>query len=74
MPVLVAGLLTTLFLEDLRVLDTVAQLPERVRDILQAFDDDQTANLTDQEAKLLVQLIVGLILISRWHLVLLLLA
>ena len=63
MPVLIAGLFTTLFLERFKVFGYGAQLPERVRDILQAFDDDQTANLTDQvKAKLLVQLIVGLIL------------
>ena len=62
-PVLIAGLITTLFLERFKVFGYGAQLPERVRDILQAFDDNQTANLTDQvKAKLLIQLIVGLIL------------
>ena len=63
MPVLFAGLLTTLFLERFKILGYGAQLPDKVRDILQAFDDNQARHLTSElKAKLIIQLIIGLIL------------
>ena len=62
-PVFIAGLLTTLFLEKFNILGYGAQLPDSVRDILQSFDDDQSKRLTvEVKTKLIIQLLIGIIL------------
>jgi NhaB family Na+:H+ antiporter len=64
MPVLVAGLITCLILEQIKILGYGTQLPERVRGILTEFDQRESANRTDRDnARLVIQGISALILI-----------
>ena len=64
MPVLAAGLLTCILLEQIKILGYGAVLPERVRSILTDFDKAESARRSDSDkAKLAVQAICGLILI-----------
>ena len=63
MPVLAAGLLTCILLEQFKILGYGAILPERVRTILTDFDEAESARRSDSDkAKLTVQAICGLIL------------
>ncbi|PVZ69582.1 sodium/proton antiporter NhaB [Pelagibaculum spongiae] len=69
MPVLVAGLLTCVVLEKVKILGYGALLPERVRRILEDFDKAQTIKRTDSDrARLVIQalsaafLVIGLAL------------
>ncbi|MBT3694189.1 MAG: sodium/proton antiporter NhaB [Gammaproteobacteria bacterium] len=64
MPVLAAGLLTCILLEQVKILGYGAILPERVRTILTEFDEAESARRSDSDkAKLVIQAISGLILI-----------
>ena len=64
MPVLAAGLLTCIMLEQIKILDYGTQLPERVRGILTDFDKEESARRTGRDkARLVVQAISGIILI-----------
>ena len=64
MPVLVAGLITCVVLEQIKILGYGTQLPERVRGILTDFDVAESARRTDRDnARLIIQAISGLILI-----------
>ena len=63
MPVLVVGLLTCMMLEITKSFGYGAQLSPKVRDVLQAFDDDMSANRTKKEKSVIaVQAIVGILL------------
>ena len=64
MPVLVAGLLTCLLLEITGWFGYGAELPDRVRGILEDFDAEQTAKRTTRDvATLVTQAIVALFLV-----------
>ena len=64
MPVLAAGLLTCILLESTRSFGYGAKLPESVREILQAFDDEQAAGRSRREAmRLWVQAIAAVFLV-----------
>jgi NhaB family Na+:H+ antiporter len=63
MPVLVVGLLTCLMLEVTKTFGYGAQLSPKVREVLQAFDDDMSARRTKKESSvILVQAVVGILL------------
>lgn len=65
MPVLVCGLITCLVLEKLGWFGYGAKLPERVRDVLEAFDKAETAKRNPKhDAQLVIQAVVGLILVA----------
>ena len=64
MPVLVAGLITSVFLEKLKWFGYGAELSETVAKVLTEYDAEQDTNRDAQmNAKLIVQALVGLILI-----------
>ena len=64
MPVLVVGLLTCILLEMTGWFGYGAKLSPKVREVLEAFDDDMTAKRTKHETSaIIVQAIVGLILV-----------
>lgn len=63
-PVLIAGLLTCVALERLKIFSYGTPLSDKVRDVLEAFDADMTAKRTRQEkTAIVVQGIVALVLI-----------
>ena len=63
MPVLVVGLLTCMMLEITKSFGYGAQLSPRVRDVLQAFDDDMAEKRTKRETSVIgVQAVVGILL------------
>ena len=63
MPVLVVGLLTCMLLEVTRSFGYGAQLSPKVREVLQAYDDDMSAKRTKKETSVIaVQLVVGICL------------
>lgn len=63
MPVLVVGLLTCIMLEVTRTFGYGAQLSPRVREVLQAFDDDMSAQRTKKDTSIIaVQAVVGILL------------
>ena len=64
MPVLCVGLLTCLLLELTRKFDYGEQLPENVREILQEFDEEESARRSKREtARLVMQGVAAVILI-----------
>jgi NhaB family Na+:H+ antiporter len=64
MPVLAAGLLTCLLLETLGVFGYGAQLPPKVRSVLEEFQEREMDNANPRSnAKLVIQAIVALILV-----------
>ena len=64
MPVLVAGLTTCILLEQIKIFDYGAQLPERVRETLMGFDAHEASIRTAQDnARLVVQAIAALFLV-----------
>jgi NhaB family Na+:H+ antiporter len=64
MPVLVCGLATCILLEKIKILGYGAQLPEQVRQVLQASSDHESAKRTQHDnASLIVQFIVAVILV-----------
>lgn len=64
MPALAAGLITAVALEKLRWFGYGAQLPEKVRDILVAFDREQAAQRGPQhKAELIIQATAAVILV-----------
>lgn len=64
MPVLAAGLLTCLLLETLGVFGYGAQLPPKVRQVLEEFQEREMANANPRSnAKLVIQAIVAIILV-----------
>ncbi len=64
MPVLVVGLITCAGLEMTRSFGYGAQLTPKVRDVLEAFDDDMSQKRTKQEkSTIIVQAVVALILV-----------
>ena len=64
MPVLVAGLITCVLLEQVKIFDYGAQLPERVREILMEFDAHEASIRTAQDnARLVVQAVAALFLV-----------
>jgi NhaB family Na+:H+ antiporter len=64
MPVLVAGLTTCILLEQIKIFDYGAQLPERVRETLMEFDAHEASIRTAQDnARLVVQAIAALFLV-----------
>ena len=64
MPVLVAGLTTCVLLEQVKIFDYGAQLPERVREILMEFDAHEASIRTAQDnARLVVQAVAALFLV-----------
>jgi NhaB family Na+:H+ antiporter len=63
MPVLVVGLITCMLLEITKSFGYGAQLSPKVREVLQAFDDDMSAQRTKKESSvILVQAVVGICL------------
>jgi NhaB family Na+:H+ antiporter len=64
MPVLAVGLITCALLEVTKSFGYGAQLSPRVREVLQAFDDDMSAKRTKREKSVIgVQAVVALILV-----------
>src|SRR5210317_1042170 len=64
MPVLVVGLITCMLLEITKSFGYGAQLSPKVREVLQAFDDDMSAQRTKKESSvILVQGVVALVLV-----------
>jgi NhaB family Na+:H+ antiporter len=64
MPVLVVGLLTCIMLEVTKSFGYGAQLSPKVREVLEAFDDDTSSKRTKQETTaIIVQAIVGVLLV-----------
>jgi NhaB family Na+:H+ antiporter len=64
MPVLVAGLTTCILLEQVKIFDYGAQIPERVREILVEFDAHEASIRTAQDnARLVVQAVAALFLV-----------
>jgi NhaB family Na+:H+ antiporter len=64
MPVLVVGLLTCIVLEMTGAFGYGAKLSPKVREVLEAFDDDMTEKRSKEEVSaIIVQAIVGLILV-----------
>ncbi|VEB58531.1 regulator of intracellular pH; Na+/H+ antiporter [Salmonella enterica subsp. enterica] len=65
-PVLVCGLLTCMLVEKMRWFGYGETLPEKVRDVLQQFDDQSRKKRTRQDKiKLIVQAIIGVWLVYR---------
>jgi len=63
MPVLVVGLLTCIMLEVTKSFGYGAQLSPKVREVLEAYDDDLSANRTQKDKSIIaVQAVVGLCL------------
>ena len=63
MPVLVVGLITCTLLEVTKTFGYGAQLSPKVREVLQAYDDDMTAKRTKKESAVIaVQAVVGVVL------------
>jgi NhaB family Na+:H+ antiporter len=63
-PVLIAGLLTTVVVEKFKIFDFGVKLPVAVQDVLLAYDKYQTSKLTSNDvAKLWVQGIIAVLLI-----------
>ena len=63
MPVLVVGLLTCMMLEITKTFGYGAQLSPKVREVLQAYDDDMSAKRSKKESSvILVQAVVGIVL------------
>jgi len=63
MPVLVVGLLTCMMLEITKTFGYGAQLSPKVREVLQAYDDDMSAKRSKKESSvILVQAAVGIVL------------
>lgn len=63
-PVLIIGLLTTFSLEKFRLFGYGVELPDNVRTILEAYDQDQTAKLTRiDKFKMIAQAFVALFLV-----------
>ncbi|EHT1117041.1 Na(+)/H(+) antiporter NhaB [Salmonella enterica] len=68
-PVLVCGLLTCMLVEKMRWFGYGETLPEKVRDVLQQFDDQSRKKRTRQDKiKLIVQAIIGVWLVTALHL------
>nr|VUD23973.1 regulator of intracellular pH; Na+/H+ antiporter [Salmonella sp. NCTC 7297] len=64
-PVLVCGLLTCMLVEKMRWFGYGDALPEKVRDVLQQFDDQSRKQRTRQDKiKLIVQAIIGVWLVT----------
>lgn len=64
MPVLVVGLVTCLLLEATGWFGYGAKLPEKVREILSAYDDEQAAKRTNRDtARLVIQALAALALV-----------
>ena len=64
MPVLVVGLITCVILEKVKKFDYGITLPERVRGILQEFDEHETAVRTGRDkARLVVQAVAAMFLV-----------
>ncbi|MEA7547023.1 sodium/proton antiporter, partial [Salmonella enterica subsp. enterica serovar Anatum] len=64
-PVLVCGLLTCMLVEKMRWFGYGETLPEKVRDVLQQFDDQSRKKRTRQDKiKLIVQAIIGVWLVT----------
>jgi NhaB family Na+:H+ antiporter len=64
MPVLVVGLLTCLALEHFRVFGYGARLGDKVREVLEAYDNEMTGKRTKQQVMaIIVQAIVALLLV-----------
>lgn len=65
MPVLAVGLITCMCLEIFKVFGYGAQLSDKVRDVLEAYDDDMTQKRTrEQTATIIVQAVVALLLVA----------
>lgn len=63
-PVLIAGLITTIVLEKFRLFDFGVRLPVAVQDVLIAYDNYQTERMTASDvSKLWVQSIIAILLI-----------
>ena len=64
MPVLVCGLTCCILLEKVKILGYGAQLPQQVREVLQASSDHESGKRTQHDnATLLVQFVVAIILV-----------
>ncbi|MBK0367404.1 Na(+)/H(+) antiporter NhaB [Salmonella enterica] len=64
-PVLVCGLLTCMLVEKMRWFGYGETLPEKVRDVLQQFDDQSRKKRTRQDKiKLIVQAVIGVWLVT----------
>jgi NhaB family Na+:H+ antiporter len=64
MPVLICGFITCILLEKYHLFGYGAKLPDSIRNILTDFNQEKTANMTDQDkAKLIVQGVLGIWLI-----------
>lgn len=64
-PVLICGLLTCMLVEKMRWFGYGETLPEKVRDVLQQFDDQSRKKRTRQDKiKLIVQAIIGVWLVT----------
>jgi NhaB family Na+:H+ antiporter len=64
MPVLAAGLLTCLLLEQTKILGYGAELPPRVRTVLEAFQEQENAKATPaSNARLVIQALVAGVLV-----------
>jgi NhaB family Na+:H+ antiporter len=64
MPVLVCGLACCILLEKVKILGYGAQLPQQVREVLQASSDHESGKRTQHDnATLLVQFVVAIILV-----------
>ncbi len=63
-PVLIAGLLTTIIVEKMKWFNFGVELPENVRNVLVEYDKHQTAQLTTSDkTKMVIQGIIALLLI-----------
>ncbi len=64
MPTLVAGLITCVLLEKVKILGYGAQLPERVRDVLVAYDQKQSQSRTPKKKiELVMQGVIAMVLV-----------
>lgn len=64
-PVLIAGLITTVVLEKFKLFGYGIELPENVRNILEAYDTEQANKMTTQDkAKMIAQAAVALFLVA----------
>jgi NhaB family Na+:H+ antiporter len=64
LPVLIVGLLTCVLLEQFRIFGYGARIPDPVRTVLEAFDQDESANRTSrQKAIIISQAVVAVFLV-----------
>ncbi len=64
MPVLVAGLITSMLLEKLKIAGYGVEMPESVRDVLQKFDNAEARRRTGRDrARLVIQAVSGILLV-----------